>query len=123
LQVLRGTLSRWILPYDHNTRIDEQSSTLPSVLETIPEFIQGKISDEKIHYLVTEINHVRRLVRVKIADDNDLEQAKTALKTIVKFFVELNQLSLIHTEFSMFQLLEWQLFTHPLSPMNQGHHK
>lgn len=27
LSTLRGTLSRWLLPYDQNTRLDEQSST------------------------------------------------------------------------------------------------
>ena len=27
LNVMRGTLSRWLLPYDQNTRLDEQSST------------------------------------------------------------------------------------------------
>ena len=27
LNILRGTLSRWLLPYDQNTRLDEQSST------------------------------------------------------------------------------------------------
>lgn len=31
-------------------------------------------------------NEVRKLVRVKIADDNDLEQARQALKTADVFF-------------------------------------
>jgi len=37
LGVLRGALSRWLLPYDHNTRIDEQCSTPHSVVDNMPE--------------------------------------------------------------------------------------
>eukprot|EP01042_Synura_sphagnicola_P011922 gene11922-15195_t len=32
--VLRGTLSRWLLPYDNNTRIDEQSSEVKMVMNS-----------------------------------------------------------------------------------------
>ena len=39
-----------------------------------------------MHYLVSGANNVRRLVRIKIADDNDLEQARTALVTGASFF-------------------------------------
>lgn len=35
-------------------------------------------------------NGVRRLVRIKIADDNDLDQAKVALVTTINFFKRLN---------------------------------
>ena len=91
LNVLRGTLSRWLLPYDHNTRIDDQASTAASVLDSVPENLQGKLTERKIHYLVAGLNNVRKLVRIKIADDNDLEQARQALKTTVIFFKELNE--------------------------------
>ena len=43
----------------------------------------------KVHYLVAGVNSVRKLVRVKIADDNDLEQARRAVKTAVDFFKQL----------------------------------
>lgn len=122
LNVLRGTLSRWLLPFDHNTRIDEQSSTLHSVLKTVPEFLQGKISDRKISYLVTGLNGVRKLIRVKIADDNDLEQARDGLQTIVAFFKELQDVSTStanHQSHSMFDLLECRLNQHSKS----GPHK
>jgi hypothetical protein len=84
--VLRGTLSRWILPFDNNTRLDGQCSTPHSVVENMPEEFRGKLTERQVHYLVTGANGVRKLVRVKIADDNDLEQARTSLKTIDKFF-------------------------------------
>ncbi len=40
----------------------------------------------QVHYLVAGANGVRKLVRVKIADDNDLEQARKALKSTDMFF-------------------------------------
>jgi hypothetical protein len=86
LQVLRGTLSRWILPYDNNTRIDSQSSTPHSVVENMPEEFRGKLTERQVHYLVGGANGVRKLVRVKIADDNDLEQVRLALKSMDMFF-------------------------------------
>ena len=87
-------MSRWLLPYDNNTRIDDQSSTAASVLDSIPENLQGKITERKIHYLVAGLNNVRKLIRIKIADDNDLEQARQALKTTVVFFKELSDVTL-----------------------------
>ena len=47
-----------------------------SVLENIPSALQGKMTERQIHYLVKGANNVRKLVRIKIADDNDLEQAR-----------------------------------------------
>mmetsp|Transcript_20247 Transcript_20247/g.33895 ORF Transcript_20247/g.33895 Transcript_20247/m.33895 type:complete len:121 (-) Transcript_20247:695-1057(-) len=86
LQVLRGALSRWILPYDNNTRIDAQCSTPHSVVENMPTEFRGRLTERQVHYLVAGANGVRKLVRVKIADDNDLEQARKALKTTDMFF-------------------------------------
>jgi hypothetical protein len=89
LGVLRGTLSRWLLPYDNNTRIDEQCSTPHSVVDNMPDMCRGKITERQVHYLVAGANGVRRLVRIKIADDNDLEQARVALVTTMTFFKRL----------------------------------
>ena len=50
LQVLRGSLSRWILPFDHNTRIDSQCSTPHSVVENMPEEFRGKLTERQVHY-------------------------------------------------------------------------
>lgn len=86
LNVLRGALSRWILPYDNNTRIESQCSTPHSVVENMPDEFRGKLTERQVHYLVAGANGVRKLVRVKIADDNDLEQARQALITTNSFF-------------------------------------
>lgn len=86
LNVLRGALSRWILPYDNNTRIESQCSTPHSVVENMPDEFRGKLTERQVHYLVAGANGVRKLIRVKIADDNDLEQARRALKTTDMFF-------------------------------------
>jgi hypothetical protein len=89
LNVLRGQLSRWILPFDSNTRIDTQCSTPHSVAENMPDEFRGKLTERQVHYLVAGANGVRKLVRIKIADDNDLEQARTALQTTNSFFKDL----------------------------------
>lgn len=87
--MLRGALSRWLLPFDNNTRIDSQCSTPHSVVENMPPEFRGKLTERQVHYLVAGANGVRRLVRIKIADDNDLEQARAALETIDRFFKQL----------------------------------
>lgn len=89
LNVLRGALSRWLLPYDNNTRIETQCSTPHSVVENMPLDFRGKLTERQVHYLVAGANEVRKLVRVKIADDNDLDQAREALKTADMFFKKL----------------------------------
>lgn len=48
LNVLRGALSRWILPYDNNTRIDSQCSTPHSVVENMPEEFRGKLTERQV---------------------------------------------------------------------------
>lgn len=104
LNVLRGTLSRWLLPYDNNTRIDEQCSTPHSVVENMPDALRGKLTERQVHYLVAGVNSVRKLVRIKIADDNDLAQARRALKITVEFFKQLQDASAA-ANISMFELL------------------
>lgn len=96
MNILRGTLSRWLLPYDNNTRLDGQCSTPHTVSENIPDVAKGKISDRQIHYLVAGANGVRKLVRIKIADDNDLEQARKAIKLADDFFRLLYKKSAVH---------------------------
>ena len=105
LNVSKGALSRWLLPYDHNTRIDEQASTPNSVVENMPMALRGKLTEKQVHYLVSGANNVRRLVRIKIADDNDLEQARTALITSVSFFKMLSK-EAEQLKLSSFDLLE-----------------
>lgn len=105
LQVLRGALSRWLLPYDNNTRIETQCSTPHSVVENMPDEFRGKLTERQVHYLVAGANEVRKLVRIKIADDNDLEQARQALKTTDAFFKKL-YMRAKQLEMSPFDLLK-----------------
>jgi hypothetical protein len=51
LSVLRGALSRWILPYDNNTRIESQCSTPHSVVENMPEEFRGKLTERQVRQL------------------------------------------------------------------------
>lgn len=105
MNVLNGKLVRWLLPYDLNSRIDTQSSTCQSALETMPPEFRAHIAEDMVNYLVRGANTVRRLVRVKIADDNDLEQARSAVELAHSFFKELYaQASKCHM--TPFQLLE-----------------
>lgn len=106
LGILRGTLSRWILPYDSSTSITEQCSTPQSVLQNMPEGVRGQVSERLVRTLVLGANNVRQLVRVKIADDNDLEQAKKALETTVEFFHRIKELAAIQ-ELSPYALLNF----------------
>ena len=76
LNILRGTLSRWLLPFDNNTAISDQASNFQSVVDSMPTSFRGKLTEKQVHYLVSGLNSVRQLIRVKIADDNDLEQVK-----------------------------------------------
>lgn len=103
LNVLRGTLSRWLLPFDNNTRLDEQCSTPTSVVENMPDEFRGKLTERQVHYLVAGANSVRRLVRIKIADDNDLDQAREAMKTAIEFFRSLQETA------SKNSMTPWQL--------------
>jgi hypothetical protein len=75
------------------------------VLDSAPEGLRERLTERQVHYLVTGLNGVRRLVRVKIADDNDLEQARRALKTAVGFFREL-QAAAIRASIPMLSLLD-----------------
>jgi hypothetical protein len=85
----RGTISRWLLPFDTSTSITDQASTFSSVEQSTPEELKGKITTEQLSYLVNGVNGIRQLVRVKIADDNDLETAKEAVKTTAQFLKRL----------------------------------
>lgn len=69
--------------------VSDQVSSVSEVISSIPESLKGKLSEKQIHYLVSGVNGVRQLVRVKIADDNDLKTAKQALLTARDFLLRL----------------------------------
>gem|GEM_PF-1941392 len=86
LNVLRGTLSRLLLPYSEESAAAEQRATTPvtgdSPLDSVMDF-------ETRRQMVNRANDLRSLVRVKIADDADLDQARTAVTDVKKFFDKL----------------------------------
>jgi hypothetical protein len=87
LGVLRGTLSRWILPFaEEGQSVEGQRSFAREVMTSLPPAVKQKLSDKEVNYLVKGANSVRRLIRVKIADDNDLNQAKESLLITARFF-------------------------------------
>ena len=69
----------------------------------MPDALRGKLTERQVHYLVGGANSVRKLVRIKIADDNDLDQARRALKTALDFFRRLQEVAATN------ELTPWQL--------------
>jgi hypothetical protein len=63
-------------------------SNFSSVVDHMPEELRGKLT-EKQDYLVSGLNGVRQLIRVKIADDNDLELARDSLQSAADFLKRL----------------------------------
>ena len=61
----------------------------PDILTCPTRILRYPTLTNQVHYLVAGANGVRRLVRIKIADDNDLEQARVALVTTMTFFKRL----------------------------------
>ena len=99
LGVLRGTLSRTLLPFNSNTSVSDQAAiaiasgnntrmnmnTSMNINSNIQSSIIASIDIETRNMLVKQAICLRKLVRVKIADDADLDQAKEALQTIQRF--------------------------------------
>lgn len=87
LGVRKGQLSRWLLPYDLETSVAEQRASTPGTVKVaMPDELAAQLSDRDVAYLVRGATGVRALVRVKIADDNDLNTARDALLTMATFF-------------------------------------
>lgn len=87
LGVLVGQLSRWILPFgSSNQSVADQKSRAREAIENIPQELRHRVNDKEVAYLVRGANSVRKLIRVKIADDNDLMLAKESLTMTALFF-------------------------------------
>ncbi|CAM9704371.1 unnamed protein product [Chrysoparadoxa australica] len=90
--VLQGQLSRWLLPYDAETSVSSQIGSHPAaVLDALPPEAAQCLTAKEVTYLIQGATGVRRLVRVKMADDADLATAKDALKTLATFFAKLSE--------------------------------
>eukprot|EP00944_MAST-04C_sp_MAST-4C-sp1_P003921 g3921.t1 len=83
LNILQGTLSRWLLPFNHKTSVADQAANNNN--EFGSSELDGLLSYSLRRKLVNDATDLRSLIRVKIADDADLLQAKESLKHIMKF--------------------------------------
>ena len=90
LGVQQGTLSRWLLPFDNQTSLQDQAATAPPLGSSE---LDGLMSTAQRRRLVKAAVQLRSLIRVKIADNADLEQAKTSVEAIDLFFGNLKRVA------------------------------
>ena len=90
-KLLRGQLSRWLMPYSENTSAFDQRALTPSSWASSPLLEGGHLNEEKYRQLIAGANALRSLVRIKIADDEDLNTARRAVKDAAWFFSQLNE--------------------------------
>ena len=85
--VLQGALSQWLMPFDSNTSASDQTNIYR--LRTGKYDVFGaqltEISEEKRVEMIKKMIDVRKLVKVKIADDNDLDLARRTVIDIDAF--------------------------------------
>jgi len=84
LDMRKGALSRLLLPFDSETSSGDQATTASQAPLGSPE-LDGRIPNDERKELVSNAVALRRLVRVKVADCNDVEQAREALKLTATF--------------------------------------
>ncbi|CAM9582591.1 unnamed protein product, partial [Scytosiphon promiscuus] len=100
LGVLKGQLSRWLLPFNADTSVERQQAATPRRFQESLLALSanhgtatggGPLTEAEAAYLTAGARRVRQLVRVKIADDNDLNTAKEALATMAGFFTSISE--------------------------------
>ena len=85
LGILRGTLSRALLPFDTNTSVSDQANVENKSQLNNGVDVLNKIKLSTQQQLKYQLISLRQLVKVKIADDADLDQCRDALLTIKSF--------------------------------------
>ena len=88
LGLQNGTLSRWLLPFDNQTSLADQAATAPPLGSSE---LDGLMSHAQRRRLVSEAVGLRSLIRVKIADNADLEQALASVQSLDKFMYRVKQ--------------------------------
>ena len=78
LNVLKGTLSRELLPFNSNTNVSDQASYTNILINNNNSKLIKLIDINTRNEMINNAIMLRKLVRVKIADDADLDQARTA---------------------------------------------
>jgi len=88
--MLRGGLSRCVLPYDENTSTLDQANVAngPASHDDLDKMDLDAGTKEKMRAGAMKL---RALVRVKIADDGDLDLAMVAVGDVEKFFTGLKR--------------------------------
>ena len=86
LGCLQGTLSRWLMPFDVNTSVADQAVQVGSGNPNDSNGTFSGIDDEKKSELTHKMLSLRSIIRIKVADDNDLAQALNALQDVDAFF-------------------------------------
>lgn len=90
LNIRRGTLSRLILPFTPETDAGYQANS--AVTEPLgSRELNGLIPDDERRELVSNAVALRRLIRVKIADCADVDQARDSLTLLYHFIRDLQR--------------------------------
>lgn len=84
LGMRKGALSRLLLPFNSDTDSGDQANSAVDAPLGSRE-LDGLMTDRERQDLVQRAVALRRLVRVKVADCADIEQARESLKLIVEF--------------------------------------
>lgn len=92
LRMRKGAISRMLLPFDTETDSNDQASSAAQAPLGSKE-LNGLIPDEERRTMVQTAIKLRRLVRVKVADCNDMEQAKEALRLADDFLRDLKRVA------------------------------
>lgn len=92
LRLRKGALSRMLLPFDNDTSSNDQASSA-SLAPLGSQELDGLLSNEERMELVAHAVTLRRLIRVKVADCNDVEQAREGLKLTCSFLQALKRVA------------------------------
>ena len=88
LDMRKGALSRAVLPFDDQTSLADQSNLSnrrTHSLEAQDLLRRGVVTEDALQEMASEAVSLRGLLRVKIADDADLDQADAAVRTLRSF--------------------------------------
>lgn len=90
LGVRKGALSRMLLPFNSETNSGDQAdSALESALGS--HELDGLMSDDERRELVASAVMLRKLIRVKVADCADVDQAHASLRVLISFLQDLRR--------------------------------
>jgi len=88
LKIRKGALSRMLLPFNSDTNSGDQAASAEPLGS---QELDGRMTDEERRDLVAQAVVLRRLIRVKVADCADVEQARESLRLVEKFLVALRE--------------------------------